>query len=302
MTRRDATGYTSSDRGPTSAAVRAELNRILASPSFSASARKCKFLTYVVEQTLAGHSDHLAAYDVAVAVFDRDERFDPRSDPLVRITARRVRAALDQYYLTVGRSDPLRIVLPKGSYRPLFDTSPPPANGSGHAENGVGALQIIAPPPRAKWPARSVVVSALLLIGAAIYVYFAFSARRAVETTETVRLGRERIVVPAVRNVGHDPRLDQAAETMTKEVRLSFCCGPQFQIVPPESAADLELDGMIEEDATGVRARFLLTTAATGRVLWTESYRLPQVTGTELMDAGVTQAISDAMLRVAHPH
>jgi adenylate cyclase len=41
-------------------------------------------------------------------------------DPIVRVEAGRLRRALDHYYLTAGKRDPIRIAIPKGSYVPTF--------------------------------------------------------------------------------------------------------------------------------------------------------------------------------------
>ncbi len=57
-------------------AVRAQLDRILASKTFSRSPRISRFLTFVVEQTLAGQEDKLKEYLLGVEVFNRMDSFD----------------------------------------------------------------------------------------------------------------------------------------------------------------------------------------------------------------------------------
>jgi TolB-like protein len=117
------------------AEVRVQLQRILDSPSFEASDRRRRFLRYVVDELLAGRADRLKGYSIATAVFDRDHSFDPQTDPVVRLEARRLRRGLEHYYLTAGRDDPIRIEIPKGGYAPtckrrpsaLADLSPGPA-------------------------------------------------------------------------------------------------------------------------------------------------------------------------------
>src|SRR4051794_14968469 len=101
------------DLGPSTDEVRASLARLLASPAFQASPRRRKFLDYIVEQILAGAASRLKAFDIAVAVLGRDGSFDPQSDPIVRLEARRLRRDLEHYYLTDGGSDPVRITIPK---------------------------------------------------------------------------------------------------------------------------------------------------------------------------------------------
>ena len=105
--------------------VTTELNRVLATPDFTASERISRFLRFVVEESLADRADRLKGYTVGVEVFDRDDSFDPQTDSIVRVEAGRLRRMLKQYYLTKGRDDPLRIELPKGSYVPVFKSPAP---------------------------------------------------------------------------------------------------------------------------------------------------------------------------------
>jgi TolB-like protein len=105
---------------PTAAEVRAHLDALLDSEALAISERNRRFLTYIVEETLAGRGDRIKAYNVALTAFDRTDDFDPQTDPIVRIEASRLRRALEHYYLTAGKSDPLRIGVPKGSYVATF--------------------------------------------------------------------------------------------------------------------------------------------------------------------------------------
>ncbi|MBK0328756.1 hypothetical protein I5535_15810 [Rhodobacteraceae bacterium F11138] len=97
--------------------ARQQLQRILSCPSFTRSAHRRAFLIHVVEETLAGDLDALRGDEIAVAVFNRGDDFDPQSDPVVRIEARRLRKDLDSYYTDVGLNDPVLIAIPKGGYR-----------------------------------------------------------------------------------------------------------------------------------------------------------------------------------------
>ncbi|MEM7025283.1 MAG: hypothetical protein AAF637_22250, partial [Pseudomonadota bacterium] len=76
---------------PSPDAVRAQLKRVLESADFRANERRRQFLSYVVEQTLAGSAQSLKGFTIAVAVLGRDETFDPQTDPVVRLEARRLR-------------------------------------------------------------------------------------------------------------------------------------------------------------------------------------------------------------------
>ncbi len=101
--------------------VRLELDRVLKSRDFEATERTRKFLAFVVDQTLSNRADRIKAYSIATEVFGRDASFDPHSDPIVRIEAGHLRRALERYFLTAGKDDPIVITIPKGGYVPVFD-------------------------------------------------------------------------------------------------------------------------------------------------------------------------------------
>lgn len=127
--------------GLTSQDVMDELAQVNSSAGFASSVRHRKFLTFVVEETLAGRASRIKAYTIATAAFGRSDDFDPQQDSIVRIEAGRLRRALEHYYLTAGATDRVRIVIPKGTYVPHFE----------RVEGG-SIEPALAPPPRAKVP------------------------------------------------------------------------------------------------------------------------------------------------------
>ena len=87
-------------------AIREQLDRILHSGPFLQSRRRQRFLEFIVNEALAGRSERLKAYNVALEVFDRPESFDPVVDPLVRIEAARLRDKLREYYEATAEAIP----------------------------------------------------------------------------------------------------------------------------------------------------------------------------------------------------
>ncbi|MGB2714733.1 MAG: hypothetical protein WBC51_11170 [Vicinamibacterales bacterium] len=104
------------------AVIRAQLERILASQVFSRSQHLRRFLSFIVEQSLAGQGQTLKESVLAHELYGKGTDFDGGTDPVVRVDARRLRDKLREYY--EGRSDAIVISLPKGSYAPVFDTNP----------------------------------------------------------------------------------------------------------------------------------------------------------------------------------
>jgi Tol biopolymer transport system component len=98
-----------------------ELKKLLVSREFANAERLARLLRYIVEHTLAGDRDGLKESVIGVEVFDRPADYDPKSEPIVRTEARRLRARLDEYYLDPSRSPSVRILIPKGGYVALFD-------------------------------------------------------------------------------------------------------------------------------------------------------------------------------------
>ncbi len=117
---RDAVSLKSATAGLSEDEITRELARLLSAPDLEVSARNRKFLTYIVEETLAGRGDRIKAYTVATSVFGRSENFDPLQDSIVRIEAGRLRRAIDHHYATSGSNSPIRIRIPKGTYAPDF--------------------------------------------------------------------------------------------------------------------------------------------------------------------------------------
>ncbi|MEM1046570.1 MAG: hypothetical protein AAGL24_10475 [Pseudomonadota bacterium] len=101
--------------------IEEQLNRVLESPHFCDTTRMKRFLEHIVGETLEGRSEALKGYALGIDVFDKSEDFDPTIDTIVRVQANKLRSRLDLYYGQEGRSDPVRIHIPKGSYAPVFE-------------------------------------------------------------------------------------------------------------------------------------------------------------------------------------
>ncbi len=114
--------------------VEQQLERVLASAQFAETTRLSRFLRYLVDRALAGDAQSLKGYAIGVDVFDKPDDFDPSIDTIVRVQAGKLRTRLDLYYAGDGRDDPLRILIPKGSYAPVFEVALDP-DGDAQAVN-----------------------------------------------------------------------------------------------------------------------------------------------------------------------
>lgn len=118
--------------------IRAALDRVLTSPDLASSPRLSSFLRFVVETTLDGRAEEIKGYTIAVEALGRAHSFDPQTDPIVRVEATRLRRALEHFYASAGATEPLRILIPRGSYVPNFERRAPDRADTG-TEDATGA-------------------------------------------------------------------------------------------------------------------------------------------------------------------
>ena len=100
--------------------IREELERILSNPAFKNSGILSGFLKFVVDETLAGRDREIKEYSIGVNVLSRKSDFNPQLDSIVRMHAGRLRRALNEYFNSGGKKDPIYIEVPKGGYIPIF--------------------------------------------------------------------------------------------------------------------------------------------------------------------------------------
>jgi adenylate cyclase len=252
--------------------IRADLDRILASKGFAGAGRLSKLLRYVVDKTLAGETDQLKEYAVGIEVFERDEKYDPRLDSIVRVEAGRLRSRLDEYYNGDGGASPVRITLPKGGYSAHFtraDGVPPP---------------VVSPPP-VRRSVAAIPLGAVLIIAIALMVFWLGRDR-----SQPQDLRPTAAVLPFEANmIGGDNSNYSAliTEAVTSELaRLgtlsvaSYTSAMQFegQRRPmSEIAAALNsryvVEASVDDEASEILVVVRLVNAETDRKVWVSDYR-----------------------------
>ncbi len=306
-------------------AVRAQLQRVLACKDFDASDRNRRFLGYVVEETLAGRTQHIKAYSIATLVFGREPSFDPQSDPIIRIEASRLRRSLERYYLTAGKHDAVRIDVPKGSYIPTFaatrdearaetvptDSHVEPVSGKPVAADNPGAL----PSTAVHWPRSLFLPIGLLgvLLVAAIGVdwiggYWGRSAPGPVDALSTH--GPAVLVMP-FDNDGIGSEFDSLIRGFTREVIVGlnqfdglFVYGPatSFKLGTANGAdgtlPQLRADFILSGGVTIADSRFVVTASLietpTGRSVWSDRFQ-SEISHSDIFD--VREQISDRVVQ-----
>jgi hypothetical protein len=100
------------------------LKEIVEGAAFRGSQRSAQFLTYVVEQAIAGQWNALKERTIGIELFGRSPTYDTGEDAIVRVTASDVRRRLLQHYGRSGAASPFRISLPPGHYIPEVTREP----------------------------------------------------------------------------------------------------------------------------------------------------------------------------------
>jgi hypothetical protein len=107
----------------------AEVERVLNSATFRNAEVLRRLLKFLAEKSIAGETDQLKEYTIAVDCLGKPTSYDPRQDSLVRIQIGRLRGKLAEYYRTEGENDSIVLEIPKGHFKVIWETKPllPPA-------------------------------------------------------------------------------------------------------------------------------------------------------------------------------
>src|SRR5438105_9474862 len=95
----------------------AQVERILESDTFHASAVLRRLFKFLADKTFSGEADQLKEYSIGIDAFGKPPTYDPRQDAIVRLQIGRLRQKLGEYYRTEGKDDPVIMELPKGRFK-----------------------------------------------------------------------------------------------------------------------------------------------------------------------------------------
>jgi hypothetical protein len=99
------------------------LRRVLTSRQFAHADILKRILTYLVDHSTSSVTPP-KEYEIAVQAMGRSGTFDPRTDPIVRVSVGSIRERLNAFFGTEGRGEHLRMEIPKGQYRVVFTDAP----------------------------------------------------------------------------------------------------------------------------------------------------------------------------------
>ena len=255
-------------------AVFEQLDRILSSQSFQSSERSTTLLRFLIEQSASGRSERLKEYEIGTEALGRGPEFDPRVDPIVRSEVSRLRSRLEKYYAAAGQTDPLIIVLPKGSYLPQVQTrTPQPMQAA--STRGRGLLGY-----RRLGSLAAGVVAAACAVALVLW-------------TQSPRPDGPRDISIAVlpfANLSGDVSQEFFSAGMTEELMTTLATIPDLRVVARGSASRFKGDGndvravgqalgashliqgSVRKDGARMRVTAQLVSAEDGLNVWADSY------------------------------
>jgi len=230
------------------------VERIIATPGFTKSARLSSLLLFVTRESLIGRHDELCEQIIGERVFGRSVGYDPRDDNIVRSHASRLRHRLDEYFREEAAAEPLRLTIPRGSYAPLFErVQSSPADEETLAFDSPAIFEPTAPLPHigeaqrrnfARW-LTSGGVALLVAVAAWWFLYHGRIAAAGENNSSTHRLwaamfnaNNDTLVVPADSSLilltsftGHSVNLaDYASGQYLSKVQCTGNCDSQLLI------------------------------------------------------------------------
>ena len=271
-------GWSESDQK----AIREQLDRILNSGPFHQAPRRQRFLKYIVSEALAGRGERLKGYNVALAVFDRAETFDPNVDPIVRLEAARLRDRLREYYEGDGQGDPIRIELPKGTYTPHIEFRPDRLDTT--ISDRPSDPSQVSRTPFGVVAAFTIAVLLTLLAGFGVWRWL---------NPSTPLSEKASIAVLPFESIGNDSKWDRFADGITEDIVIDLSHSKDLFVVArnsteayrgkPEDVRDVGrdlgvryvLEGSIQPSGDQIRVTALLIDTRTGGNVWSDRYDRP---------------------------
>lgn len=258
------------DVGPSPERVRAALDELLGWQGITRSPQLAELLRYVVERTLSGESASIKAYSIAVDVFDRPQDFDPQSDPIVRVQARRLRTLLEQYYEGGGATADVQIHLPLGRYVPEFRTIA--AADAESAAREARPLMAASPRRLSRFLVNAMLGLAFTLVGVGLAVVIVrwFLPPTPPEIVSAIPL-QPRLAIGAFDNLTGEPVLDDDVRQIAQRLTTALA---RFEMVSLGAEGPV-VNGTVQQ----VNGRFVLRATivdpATNSVRWTTTINAP---------------------------
>lgn len=262
-----------------------------------------RFLKHIVDAKLRGDEANIKAYSIAVDVFGRPPSFDPQTDPIVRVQARRLRGLLQEFYRQkLGRSG-TRITLPVGRYIPEFEliadeevaapapeaVESPPAAVEAH---NAAAAPLLEPAPakvrfgRRFWVQAIAAMALIIGLGVLLAGLQALRSPQPVVAAGNIWVPDEPTVyVSFFSNLTDNPDLSTFVSRLNDHIGTLLAQYEDVQVgfitpsVPIEKhEGSFLLSGTVVQASDGIEVKAVLTDVVSGTVVWTQTIPQPMPT------------------------
>lgn len=278
--------------------IREHLEGVLASRALVDSPRLREFLSYIVNETLAGRAARIKGFTIAHDVFQREDAEEVEDSTVVRVEAGRLRRRLDEHYAGDGKEDQVRIRVPKGGYAPTFEANESEGSvvGVGASENSALGGKAWIAPGRWKW----ITIAAVLLVATGLLsVFLAGQPDRSVSSAKTIGssastgIAKPSIAVlpfndatsdgsgaPLATGLAEDIITDLSKLSGVDVIALSSVMSLEDPgASPKEIEAALNVSHVMRGSIRGTRAKLRVTAqlfeSATSRQLWAQRFDRP---------------------------
>ena len=277
-----------------------------------------RFLKHIVDAKLNGDEASIKAYSIAVDVFGRPPTFDPQTDPIVRVQARRLRGLLQEFYRQDLATSGARITLPVGRYVPEFEllgdvespaVAPLPVEATPSGVAAVIDTTAITPPPakhfgRRFWMQAVAAVALVLVLG---LLPAALQLLRAPQVPDPVSgpaiPDEPTVYISSFTNLSSIAGLDMFVSRLNDQLSSLLAQYEDVQVgsikpgVPlDKSAGSFLLSGTVATIDSGIELTAVLTDGTTGSAVWNRTIRQPMPSSGD--DAVVASAARKIMREV----
>ena len=281
-----------STHAPSPEQVRAALGELLSWSELIRSPQLSKFLKHIVDAKLAGDEASIKAYSIAVDVFGRPPSFDPQSDPIVRVQARRLRGLLQEFYRQNLGKTGTRITLPVGRYVPEFDfleisetesasSAPAQTLATVTPDAATSAPPLAAEPRfgRRFWAQAAAGLAVVLALGLLLFGINFWRTPQVLSSTP-IPPDEPTVYVSAFSNLSKVPSLDRFVVQLSNELSTYLA---QFEDVTVKfvepgqpvkaDGTGFQLTGTVAAAGSGIEVRVLLSETDNGSIVWTRTLR-----------------------------
>lgn len=95
--------------------------RVAANSKLAKAPQLHDILVYICKRALTDPGASIREHEIGCNALGRKPDFNPHEDNIVRVQISHLRKRLEEYFVTDGKDEPMRITIPKGAYVPRFE-------------------------------------------------------------------------------------------------------------------------------------------------------------------------------------